>query len=173
MGTQTQSHTYLPPRADARDDLLAVAAQLYAAQRHAGGATPYRLCGPEGDIELPREVYEALRQVAHAMSEGQAVTVTPQEPVLTTSQAAELLGVSRPTVIKFINEGRLRAERLSNRRTLLLSDVLEFRAQRQQEQYDAIAATSLDLDSEAPLEDILAATRAARRATAASRRKTP
>lgn len=101
------------------------------------------------------------------------MTVTPQEPVLTTSQAAELLGVSRPTVIKFINEGRLRAERLSNRRTLLLSDVLEFRAQRQQEQYDAIAATSLDLDSEAPLEDILAATRAARRATAASRRKTP
>lgn len=48
MSTQTQSHTYLPPRADARDDLLAVAAQLYAAQRHAGGATPYRLCGPEG-----------------------------------------------------------------------------------------------------------------------------
>lgn len=156
------SCTYLPPRH----------AQLTGLD-HLLDRTPvgdYELRGPGGAVAVPPEVYEVLRDIVHAMAQGRAVTVTPREPILTTQQAAEILGVSRPTVIKFIEEGRLAAERVSNRRTLRLTDVLQFRETRRQEQYDAIAASSIDLDDEPDLDDILEAAREARREVARTRR---
>lgn len=165
MSVQAQSHTYLPPTGARRSELEDIFAHLPEADR------TYQLCGPDGTVDLPAEVYQVLRQVVEAMSRGQAVTVTPNEPVLTTQQAAEILGVSRPTVIKLIEGGRLPAERVSNRRTLHLTDVLEFREQRRQEQFNAIAATTFDFDDEAELDDILAASRAARSAVVKRRQE--
>lgn len=156
------SRTYLPERQSQLaflDDILV-----------SGAEATYELRGPEGTVTVPPEVYRALRTVVHAMARGQAVTVTPREQTVTTQQAADLLGVSRPTVVKYIEEGRLPAERVSHRRTLRLSDVLAFRELRRQEQYEAIAATSVDLDDEADLDDILAASRAAREAVARERK---
>lgn len=156
------SHTYLPPRGS---QLASLDGMLTP-----GSDAGYELRGPEGVFALPPEVYEVLQGVVHAMARGQAVTITPSEQVVTTQQAADILGVSRPTVVKFIEGGRLPAERVSNRRTLRLEDVLAFREVRRQEQYDAIHATSVDLDDEAGLEEILEAARAARKAVSRKRR---
>ncbi len=54
-------------------------------------------------IAVPKEIFDALTQVAEAMANGLAVTVCPQTQTLTTQQAAELLGVSRPTVIRLLD----------------------------------------------------------------------
>ncbi|HUO38419.1 MAG TPA: helix-turn-helix domain-containing protein [Mycobacterium sp.] len=45
---------------------------------------------------------------------------------LTTQQAADLLGVSRPTVVRLIKSGELAAERIGNRHRLVLDDVLSY-----------------------------------------------
>ncbi|MCX4675427.1 helix-turn-helix domain-containing protein [Streptomyces sp. NBC_01433] len=61
---------------------------------------PALLRGPDGATHaLPPEVYEALMVVVRALSEGKAVTVAPVNTTLTTQEAADLLGVSRPTGI--------------------------------------------------------------------------
>ncbi|MCL2850344.1 MAG: helix-turn-helix domain-containing protein [Micrococcales bacterium] len=107
------------------------------------------LTGGDGDqVELPQTVYQALVQVVQALAAGKPVTVTPQEPYLTPQQAADLLGVSRPTVVRLIDSGELRAERPGNRRRLLLSDVLDLRERRRDEQYAMLAATAVALDAE-------------------------
>lgn len=59
-----------------------------------------------------------------ALHAGKAVTIAPQSMTLTTQQAADLLGVSRPTVVRLIKSGELAAERIGNRHRLVLDDVL-------------------------------------------------
>jgi len=78
----------------------------------------YYLAGasPEDRVALPPDLYRALRQVVNALDQGLAVTIAPLTQVLTTQQAADLLGVSRPTVIKLLDEGKIRFERVGSRR---------------------------------------------------------
>ncbi|MEV0685992.1 helix-turn-helix domain-containing protein [Nocardia sp. NPDC050378] len=63
-----------------------------------------------------------------AMRKRRAVTIAPVEQRLTTQQAADLLGISRPTLIKLLEAGKLPCDKPSGRRhrRLLLSDVLEY-----------------------------------------------
>ena len=157
------AQTYQPS-----DDAAQVRSFLAAHERkHGSRPVPrYLLAGDdEGQqIELPETVYRALVQVVEALAAGKAVTVTPQEPQLTTQQAADLLGVSRPTVVRLIDSGELCAERHGNRRRLLLSDVLAYRERRRQRQYAMLAATAVDLDAEDDPQDVIERLREARKA---------
>lgn len=94
-----------------------------------------QLVGPDGDsVELPASVLEGLRRVAAAIAAGQAVMVAPRDMMLTTQQAAEILHVSRPHLIKLLDQGDLPYTRTSNdpaaHRRVLLRDVMSYREQR-------------------------------------------
>ena len=92
---------------------------------------------------------------------------------LTTQQAADLLGISRPTVVRLIRDGALPAERVGNRHRLLLDDVLAYRDERRTRQYEALAATAVDVDSDDDPETIRQQLREARRVVAERRRAKP
>lgn len=97
---------------------------------------PAALIGPDGEqVPLPMEVYEILVQVAAAMRQGKAITVEPLDRVLTTQQAADLLGVSRPTLIKLLEANEIAYERPGEgrHRRLRLRDILEYRDRRREE----------------------------------------
>jgi excisionase family DNA binding protein len=124
----------------------------------------------EGEqVELPQTVYQVLVQVVAALAAGKAVTVSPTEPQLTTQQAADLLGVSRPTVVRLIESGELVAERIGNRRRLLLGEVLAYRERRRARQYAFLAATAVDLDDEDNPAEMIERLREARRQAAGER----
>jgi len=96
-----------------------------------------RLIGPDGDeVEIPASALAALRLVAAAMARGQAVAVAPHDLELTTQEAADLLHVSRPHLIKLLDRGELAHHRMSDdpksHRRVLLKDVMAYRQQRQQ-----------------------------------------
>ena len=78
-------------------------------------------------IELPTEVFEMLRDVIQALSQGMAITIAPHNTVLTTSEAAALLGISRPTVVRLVESGELPYLRPGKHRRLRLADVLAYR----------------------------------------------
>lgn len=122
MSAEVGSSTILPPRDTASVDRLLAA--LRSEERP-------RLVAGDGTVtELPDEVYAALVQVADALRAGRAVTVAPQSLRLTTSQAAELLGVSRPTLVSLLDDGEIPYERPRRHRVLRLDDVLAFRERR-------------------------------------------
>lgn len=70
------------------------------------------------------------------MAQDQAVTVAPHDLELTTQEAADLLHVSRPHLIKLLDRGELAHHRTSedpkSHRRVLLKDVMAYRQQRQQ-----------------------------------------
>ncbi|MFF1818752.1 helix-turn-helix domain-containing protein [Kribbella sp. NPDC058245] len=144
-----EQQTYLPEQPE---QLASVASFLLAHEsRH--GTTPeprYFLAGAqEGDqVEVPEALHMVLLQVVEALRSGHAVTVAPQSSKLTTQQAADLLGVSRPTVVRLIDQGELPSERIGSRRKVLLRELLDYRERRRQRQYDAITATAVELDAE-------------------------
>ena len=145
-----EQQTYLPEQPAEVAEVLS----FLDAHDAVAGAKParrYFLAGADEheSVEIPELVHRVLRQVLEAMKAGKAVTVVPQNKLLTTQQAAELLGVSRPTVVKLIAEGKLPAETPGKRRRMVkLDDLLAYRAKRRDQQYRALVETAGDLDSE-------------------------
>lgn len=175
MTTALRQETYLPNTESAES--LATVHNLFEAgeaKRRGGERPQYFLAGPDGDrVELPAEVYEVLRQIVDALQHGLAVTVAPLTQTLTTQQAADLLGVSRPTVIKLLDVGKIPFDRPGDRghRRILLRDLLEYQKHRRAAQYAAIEATSISIDEEEDLETTLRRLREARRVIAERRRR--
>ncbi|MCC5952812.1 MAG: helix-turn-helix domain-containing protein [Acidimicrobiia bacterium] len=120
MATPTVERTILPP-AESLDSLAAMLGRF--------GAEPTTtLSGPNDEhLVLPPEVFEVLRDVVEAMAQGQAVVIAPVHQRLTTQEAAELLGVSRPTVVKLLETGEIPFEQPGRHRRVRLADVLAYR----------------------------------------------
>ncbi len=92
---------------------------------------PGLLLGPDGEqVPLPAEVYRVLRQVVDVMRQGKATLVAPQGLLLTTQEAADFLGVSRPTLVKLLEQGAIPFEKPNRHRRVRLQDLLDFRARR-------------------------------------------
>jgi excisionase family DNA binding protein len=167
MSATTLSRTYLPGYEDG-DELRRLDELFHRAM----SARPrYYLVGadPEDRTEVPAAVYQVLQQVVEAMRLGQAVTIQPHSRVLTTQQAADLLGISRPTLVKLLDAGEIPFERAATaHRRVALGDVLDYAERRRQAQYEAIAATSVEPDED--LDEVLAELRASRHAVADRRR---
>lgn len=131
---------------------------------------PGLLLGPDGEqVPLPAEVYRVLRQVVELMREGKATLVAPHGLLLTTQEAADFLGVSRPTLVRLLEEGAIPFEKPNRHRRVRLHDLLEFQARRRDERRAALnqlteEASELGLYDGSPA-DYSTALKAARRRT--------
>ncbi len=144
-----EEHTYLP---ESQEQMATIASFLEAHHGKRGGRPMprYFLAGAdEGEqVEVPEALHKVLVQAVEALRAGKAVTISPTNVKLTTQQAADLLGVSRPTVVRLIEAGEVASERIGNRRKILLTDLLAYREDRRKRQYDAILNTAADLSDE-------------------------
>ncbi|HUY51153.1 MAG TPA: helix-turn-helix domain-containing protein [Streptosporangiaceae bacterium] len=152
--TAIVERTVLPP--EHPEGLTSVLALL--APDSAGRAT---LIGPDGTrLELPGEVFDVLREVVSALSRGLAITVAPHQTVLSTSEAAQLLGVSRPTLVRLLESGEIPFDKPGRHRRVRLADLLAYqqRSRRRRASLldqmvaDAEDAGLYDLPGEAPFE---------------------
>lgn len=123
LGNATQVEPGPDDRRSARDLSRAVA-----------GATRLALRLPDGaEVELPAAMIEILRASAEELSEGHTVTILASEVLLTPAEVGELLGLSRPYVVRLLDQGQIASEFLpgSRHRVVRLADILEFQRQRE------------------------------------------
>lgn len=145
-----RDRTFLPPEGDA--EFRRIVAQFRNEPRP-------ELVMPDGTrIALPDEVAIVVRDVVTAMAQGKAVTVAPHHATLTTQHAADLLGVSRPTLVKLLENGEIPYTQPGRHRRLHLSDVLDYRNQVRRER-DRHLDELADLSDEAGLYDDVSRTR--------------
>lgn len=101
--------------------------------------TPPKLVFEDGrQLPLPANVLRALQLVVHCMARGNAIGLVPMNKMLTTNQAAEVLNVSRPFLVKLLNEGAIRHTRVGSHRRLRIGDVLEYKERRDRETLEAL-----------------------------------
>ena len=83
---------------------------------------------------LPPEIGRVLQQVLDVMARGGTIAIGPVPEVLTTSEAAGILGVSRPTLMKMVKEGHIASHRVGTHHRLKSEDVFaELKARRARE----------------------------------------
>ena len=117
---------------------------------------PALLLGPDGQqIELPEQVYKALLNVVKAMSKRQAIAVVPIEKKLTTQDAADFLGISRPTLIKQLESGAIPYEKLpgSRHRRILLADLLDYQSRRWEQRRELFKQMVRDAEEDGLYDD--------------------
>lgn len=123
--TTLADRTVLPPDgAEVDPDLAALAALLSAG--HPLALMDRAQEGSAATVSVPDEVRAALRQVVEVPTGHQAVTVTGTNTVLTTQQAADVLGVSRPTLIRLLESGQIDYTTPNRHRRIRLDDVLGY-----------------------------------------------
>lgn len=138
---------------------------------------PAALIGPDGEqIPLPLEVYSTLTQIVEAMRAHRAVVVAPVDQKLSTQEAADYLGISRPTLIKLLESGKIPFETVegSRHRRVELGDLLDYQSQRTVERRKALQALVDDAEEsglyDVPAEDYRDAIRTARHEIAEERK---
>ena len=88
-------------------------------------------------VQVPVELSEIIAQVVQAVALGHAVTVNAMPAELTTTAAAQLLGVSRPTLMRKINAGEIPSHKVGSHTRLRTADVLKEQRDRRQRQLAA------------------------------------
>ena len=89
-------------------------------------------------VKLPATVYEVLKRAVALMADGKAVTLIPDNQVVTTQRAADILGMSRPFFIKLLETGVMAHHRVGNQRRVYLREVLQYAHRREQERQAAL-----------------------------------
>ena len=91
-------------------------------------------------VTLSPALTDLLLEVLRMVSSGQGVCVTAVEAELTTQQAADLLNVSRPYLVKLLENGEMPFTRTGRHRRIRAADLFEFKVKRDAERFDALAA---------------------------------
>jgi excisionase family DNA binding protein len=87
-----------------------------------------RLVDADGDpVEVPGEIVAVLMTIVHHLRAGNGISVMPLHAELTTVEAAELLNVSRPHLIKLLESGEMPFRKVGSHRRVRLVDVLAYR----------------------------------------------
>lgn len=106
---------------------------------------------PETDetVILPAAAVRLLVAMLSEMAEGNAVTLIPIHAELTTQQAADLIGVSRPFLVKQLEAGRIPYRKVGTHRRILHSDLIRYKNGMDAKRLEALnelAAQAQDLD---------------------------
>ena len=142
MRTVDRIREVIPPQMSEGDLEMARVAQrcIMEALDHSRAAT-IRLTTDKGEhpsIDLPPAALKLIGQLLGAMSEGRSITVMPANREFTTVEAAHFLNVSRPFVIKEIEEGRLQHRMVGTHRRIAFNDLVAYTNKMREKQAAAL-----------------------------------
>ncbi|MFZ4470688.1 MAG: helix-turn-helix domain-containing protein [Pirellula sp.] len=105
--------------------------------------------GDETVVSVPATAFKLLGLILNEMAKGNAIALFPVHAELTTQQAAELLGVSRPFIVEQLEKGNIPYRKVGTHRRVLFQDLMEYKRSmdhKRLESLDELAAEAQRLD---------------------------
>ncbi len=138
-----QSKTYLPDQE--REELLKFAQVLNGINIAVDDPGQAMLVGPDGkQVPIPAELFQVLEEAANVLALGDGISILPYSAKLTTQEAADFLGMSRPTFVKILQSGAIPFEMAGRHRRVTLRDVVDYQERAQRELREALAELAKD-----------------------------
>jgi excisionase family DNA binding protein len=117
------------------------------------GSQP-KLVGIDGqEIPIPESVYQILHQAVHALALGKVISVVIQDKELTTQKAADILKVSRPYLIKLLDQGEIPCIRVGTHRRVRFDDLMKYKEERDTKRREGIKQFTQFLEAEGFYDD--------------------
>jgi len=142
MSTVQRARELLPPEMTAQElEMARVAHRCIMEALDHSRAASIKLTSDTGEepiIELPPQALKFIAQLLGAMSERRPIVLMPAKQEMTTVEAANFLNVSRPFVIKEIEEGRLPYRMVGTHRRIAFEDLLRYAAKMRENQKAAL-----------------------------------
>lgn len=127
MKAHALEHKSVAPLQQKGDEAIQQFATFLQETRHdPEGRFPYLVSSAGDRQEVPSDVYKMLVYIVDALSAGQGITVMPTNAQLTTQQAADHLGISRPTLVKLLEGGEIPFTRVGRHRRVLFEDLIKY-----------------------------------------------
>ena len=89
-------------------------------------------------LKLPPKVLRLLADLLGSLAQGKAVAIMPKELDVTTQEAAMFLNVSRPFVIRLLDEGKIPHHKVGTHRRIRFEDVVQYKDDRTKRSQDAL-----------------------------------
>ncbi len=132
------------------DTTLALESSRLLAACIGKGDTAYlRLHDGDEVLQVPIKAIHLLVEILDTMARGDAVSLIPIHKELTTQEAANILNVSRPYLVKLIENGEIPHRKNGVRRKVLFKDLMEYKQKRDKaslELLDELTAEAQSLD---------------------------
>ena len=93
----------------------------------------------EPTLKISASVARLLVQILDGMSRGNAVKIVPVHAELTTQEAADLLNVSRPTLIQMLEEGKIPFRKVGTHRRVRMEKLMQYKRQLEADRRAALA----------------------------------
>ncbi len=106
-----------------------------------------RLAHHGDEQDIPEALRDLLLRGVHELRRGNRVSLLSFGQLLTTQQAAELLGMSRPYLVRLLERDELPYEMVGTHRRIALEDVLRYRRERSERRRAALRDLLQDADS--------------------------
>jgi excisionase family DNA binding protein len=91
-------------------------------------------------LRLPPKVLRLIADLLGSLAEGKAVSVVPKDLDVTTQEAAMFLNVSRPYLIRLLEEGKIRFHKVGSHRRIRFDDIVHYKEERTRKSNDALQA---------------------------------
>lgn len=147
LAASGQARTYVPD-ADQGAVIASFVRVLDEAGMRTSAGRPALVAANGERLELPDSMYEVLRQVADALSSGMGVTVAPLSALLTTQEAADYLGISRPTLVRILERGEIPMEKPGRHRLVRLEDLVGYQDRMREQRRAALGQMVADAEDD-------------------------
>jgi excisionase family DNA binding protein len=89
-------------------------------------------------IKIPLRALKLLGDILKAMGEGKPISIVPVATEVTTQKAAEILGCSRPFLVKLLEDGKIEYTKVGKHRRIKFEDVMNYRQSMKAQQKKSI-----------------------------------
>lgn len=85
-------------------------------------------------IKIPLSALKLLGDILKAMGQGKLISVVPIAAEVTTQAAAEILGCSRPHLVKLLEDGKIAFTKVGKHRRIKFDDIIRYKNQMKEQQ---------------------------------------